>query len=63
MATTTTSADPSALIESLDPELIVAQLQDLDRQGRALRLLLRAARARHRQREGRDQSVEVSGVK
>ena len=40
--------DAAKLLETLDVETIVAQLQELDRQIRALRVLLRAARARQR---------------
>jgi len=40
-------ADPSALLDTLDPKAIAAQLADLDREARALRALLRVARLRH----------------
>jgi hypothetical protein len=36
------------LVENLDAETILAKLQDLDRQERALRVLLRAAREKQR---------------
>jgi hypothetical protein len=42
--------DPAVLVETLDSETIVARLADLDRQAAALRVLLRAARARERGR-------------
>lgn len=42
------SPDPLALVESLDPDAIAAQIEELDRQQRALRVLLRSARARQR---------------
>jgi hypothetical protein len=53
--------DPSEILDSLDPATIEASLADLQRQERALKVLLRAARARGRrersaeQREGNDQ--------
>jgi hypothetical protein len=40
--------DFAALIDSLDADAIRAQLEDLDRQERALRVLLRSAVARQR---------------
>jgi hypothetical protein len=39
---------PLDLVEQLDPDKIRQQLTDLDRQSRALRVLLRAALARRR---------------
>jgi hypothetical protein len=39
-------ADPLTLIDQLDPEVIEAQLAELGRQRDALRVLLKAARAR-----------------
>jgi hypothetical protein len=41
-------ADPVHLIESLSPERIEARLAELSRESDALRVLLRAARARGR---------------
>jgi hypothetical protein len=52
-----TPTDPTALVESLDAEAIRARLADLDRQARALRVLLRAARARQRDRGPTDNST------
>jgi hypothetical protein len=49
-ATHATSPDPTALVDALDAEAIRARLTDLDREARALRVLLRAARARQRDR-------------
>jgi hypothetical protein len=43
----TIPTDPTAVVETLDPAAILARLEDLDREARALRVLLRAARARH----------------
>jgi hypothetical protein len=43
-------SDPCALIDTLDPEQITDRLADLDREARALRVLLRAARTRRRNR-------------
>jgi hypothetical protein len=48
MVTATLPADPAALIEALDPDLIRDRLAELDRQSRALRVLLRTAVARQR---------------
>jgi hypothetical protein len=42
-------ADPVALVDSLEPVAIRDRLAELDRQSRALRVLLRAAVARERQ--------------
>jgi hypothetical protein len=44
------SADPVTLVDQLDPEVIEAQLVELARQRDALRVLLRAARARDKRR-------------
>ncbi len=44
----TTTADPVALVDALEPDAIRSRLADLDRQSRALRVLLRAAIARER---------------
>jgi hypothetical protein len=43
------------LLNSLDPEAIARRLEELDREARALRVLLRSARARQaaQQRGGR----------
>jgi hypothetical protein len=40
--------DPVQIIESLSVEQIEARLDEIDREGQALRVLLRAARARGR---------------
>jgi len=48
MSPAKTDCDPGALLAALDPEVIVARLQELDREARALRVLLRAVRARQR---------------
>jgi hypothetical protein len=47
----TTAADPVALIEQLDAADLRRQIAELDRQRRALAVLLRAAAARERQRD------------
>jgi hypothetical protein len=41
-------SDPVGLVDSLEPDVIRARINELDRQGRALRVLLRAAIARER---------------
>jgi hypothetical protein len=46
MSTQSPAADPVALIDGLDADAIAARLDQLGRQTKALRLLLRAARAR-----------------
>jgi hypothetical protein len=46
----TAAPDPVALVDRLDPDAIRTRLADLDRQSRALRVLLRAAVARSRRR-------------
>jgi hypothetical protein len=43
-----TPLDPVTLVDGLDPDAIRKQLDDLDRQSSALRVLLRAAIARKR---------------
>jgi hypothetical protein len=48
MDTHTTIPDPVALVDQLEPDALRAQLAELDRQSRALRVLLRAAIARER---------------
>jgi hypothetical protein len=45
--------DPVGLVDQLEPDLIRDRLADLDRQSRALRVLLRAAIARERQAQRR----------
>jgi hypothetical protein len=40
--------DPVTLVNGLDPEAIIARLAELSREESALRVLLRAARARQR---------------
>lgn len=55
------ATDPRALIESLTPEQIIEQIRDLDAQQSALRVLLRAVRARQRrQGERRADGQEVA---
>jgi hypothetical protein len=58
MDTTTLPADPAALIENLDAEAIRDRLAELDRQTRALRVLLRSAVARQRFATRRAQGEE-----
>jgi hypothetical protein len=41
---------PTELIEQLDPDAILRELQELDARERALRILLRVARAREKAR-------------
>jgi hypothetical protein len=41
--------DPVTLVDRLEPEALRERLRDLDRQSRAIRVLLRAAVARERQ--------------
>jgi hypothetical protein len=45
-----TATNPNDLIEQLDPDQLATRLRDLDRDRRALLILLRAARARQRDR-------------
>jgi hypothetical protein len=52
-------AEPVALLRSLDPERIQARLDDLDRETRALRVLLRSARARQRRNDTAPQAGEA----
>jgi hypothetical protein len=42
------TTDPVALVDALEPDVIRERIADLDRQIRALRVLLRAAVARER---------------
>jgi hypothetical protein len=56
MATQTTPPDLMALVETLDPDEIRRELDDLDRRSRALRVLLRSAVARQRSARDRDTS-------
>jgi hypothetical protein len=58
MDTTTHTLNAAALVESLDPEAIRDQLAELDRQSRALRVLLRSAQARQRAADRRIRSGE-----
>jgi hypothetical protein len=46
----TEAPDPVALVDGLDAAAIRARIAELERQGRALRVLLRAAVARERRR-------------
>jgi hypothetical protein len=48
MSPTTPPTDPVRLLDALDADAIAARLQELDREARALRVLLRSARARQR---------------
>jgi hypothetical protein len=57
MTRATLPADPVALIQSLDPDAIARRLDELVAEERALRVLLRSARAR-RQAELRRQARE-----
>ena len=45
---TPTTNDPVALVDSLEPKALRSRIEELDRQTRALRVLLRAAIARER---------------
>jgi hypothetical protein len=54
MTTANPPSDPAAFIESLNPQTIREQLAELDRQARALRVLLRSALARQRAAARRD---------
>jgi hypothetical protein len=45
-----TTDELTAIVNTLDPDAIQDRLDDLDRQSKALRVLLRAARARERVR-------------
>ncbi|HEY7313306.1 MAG TPA: hypothetical protein VH643_28410 [Gemmataceae bacterium] len=58
MDTTTHTLNTAALVESLDAEAIRDQLAELDRQSRALRVLLRSAQARQRAADRRIRSGE-----
>jgi hypothetical protein len=51
------TSDPAALIESLNPQTIRERLAELDRQVRALRVLLRSALARQRAATRRDNRI------
>jgi hypothetical protein len=55
------STDPIAFVDELDPDVIRERLDDLDRQSRALRVLLRAALARRRY-GSHDQALEREGA-
>jgi hypothetical protein len=44
------STDPVALVESLEPGVLRTRIAELDRQARALKILLRAAVAREKRR-------------
>jgi hypothetical protein len=47
----TTTIDPVALVDGLEPDAIRSRIAELDRQSRALRVLLRAAVARERDKQ------------
>lgn len=55
--------DPTQLVNDLDPEAIARQLDDLERTESALRVLLRAARARQRQGQPRCTKEKVKAQK
>lgn len=48
-----TPSDPTSIVESLDPEQLQQRLRQLDREQAAVRILLRAARARCRGQQGK----------
>jgi hypothetical protein len=56
---------PSAILDRLEPEQIVERLAALDREAQALRVLLRAVRARQRAgiQRGNDRRGESRGGK
>jgi hypothetical protein len=56
------SSNATAIVESLDPKDIEARLAELDREGRALRLLLRAARARQGRPSKRETDCKAAYV-
>jgi hypothetical protein len=58
MTTENIPTDPATLIEQLDAEAIRARLAEMDRQSRALRVLLRSAVARQRAASRRGQREE-----
>ena len=51
--------DPVSLIDTLDPDAIAARLEELVREQDALRVLLRAARARRRGQQARPPSEKA----
>jgi hypothetical protein len=53
--------DPVALVDSLQPDAIRGRLAELERQSRALRVLLRTAVARERQVTKHAQQRPASG--
>ena len=53
--------DPVALVDSLQPDAIRGRLAELERQSRALRVLLRSAVARERQVVKHTQQRPASG--
>jgi hypothetical protein len=52
--------DPVAVLDRLDSGTILTRLAELDREHRALRVLLRAARARERRQSAGDRQREVA---
>jgi hypothetical protein len=54
------TTDPAALVDSLDAEAIRERLDVLERQAKALRVLLRAALARERNQGDKKQTEEVA---
>ncbi len=54
------NTDPIALVDQLDPEAIEAKLAELARQRDALRVLLKAARARDRRPAEAPQAPEAA---
>ena len=60
-----TTIDPVALVDGLEPDAIRWRIAELDRQSRALRVLLRAAVARERNKQhpqaaGQSQRREIA---
>lgn len=52
--------DASAMIAAISPDSIRARLEEIDREARALRVLLRSAVARQRQRQPRQEVRSAS---
>jgi hypothetical protein len=50
MSTAALPPGPGAVVEDLDPDVLVLRIDELERQQDALRVLFRAARARQRSR-------------
>jgi hypothetical protein len=62
MSQTQLPTDPIRIVESLDADLIAARLAELSAEQRALRVLLRSARARQvaRERQERQRREEAA---